>query len=213
MRTCQFCGSPVDGAEPEAAQIEAAQLPIQEPAALPAAVTQAARATQAAPRAPSASVVALKKFLLMYVAPIVGGAVVLLIALGFVSYLSKSKPNGDAGDTAAERESEASATGPVKRSELGVEIYPGAEPLSDGERNSSFGNTVISQSFSTSDKTAAVIDFYRVRMVGHASIYADVGGGVVVTISPKPKDSIRVAISPAPSGGTTRIYISHTLTE
>jgi hypothetical protein len=54
-----------------------------------------------------------------------------------------------------------------------------------------------------------VIDFYKVRMVGYASIYAD-GPGVVVSITRSPTDSIRVAISPAQSGGTTRIFISHT---
>ncbi len=54
----------------------------------------------------------------------------------------------------------------------------------------------------------SVIEFYKTKMVGYASIYAD-GAGVTCSFSPSAKESVRVGISPDPSGGT-KIFISHT---
>jgi len=51
-----------------------------------------------------------------------------------------------------------------------------------------------------------------VEQAGFPAIYAS-GDGVVVSISPRAQESILVTISPAQSGGTTRITISHTTTK
>jgi hypothetical protein len=91
---------------------------------------------------------------------------------------------------------------------LGVDIYPGATPLSSEDHSTLMDRSIVSQTFVSSDTMAPVIDFYKKRMVGKTSIFAS-GESVVVSISPTAQDSILVTISPAQSGGKTRIYISH----
>jgi hypothetical protein len=92
--------------------------------------------------------------------------------------------------------------------ELGVDVYPGARPLSDPDRRDSTDSTVVTQSFVSNEKMDLVINYYKARMVGQTAIYAS-GSAVVVSISPSPQESILVAIAPAPNG-ETRIAITHT---
>jgi hypothetical protein len=114
---------------------------------------------------------------------------------------------------AASRDSSASVfSGSLGTAELGIEIYPGAEVSSPVSRSDSPGSITISATFTTPAEMAKVVDFYRARMVGKTSIYAN-GGGVVVTISRSPQDSIDVVIAPARNGALTRIDIDRTVSK
>lgn len=96
--------------------------------------------------------------------------------------------------------------------DLGIDVYPGARALSDADRTTSSDGVRVSESFVSPATMTEVINFYKARMVGFASIYAS-GDGVVVSIKHDAQDSVLVAISPAQSGGKTKFSISHTTTK
>ena len=217
MRTCQFCGASVDSVEPVAAESLQAESPASESSAdklptdkLGPDANALATPTIPAEQATSVSRPALsglKKIVLYYMLPPIGAILVLIVVLRVVS-MSSFKGSGTSADTSpgassADLSDSATAEG------LGVDVYPGARAAADADRSTSADSTVVSQTFTTSDPIKGVIEYYKTKMVGYASIYAD-GASVVCSFSPSAKESVRVAISPDASGGTTRIYISHT---
>lgn len=140
---------------------------------------------------------------------LIGAIFIVLIALNLRSFLSMFGNNGAPSNAATAQgpDSAASSGSPVVAG-LGVDIYPGATSLSSEEHSTLMDKSIVSQSFESSDTMTQVIDFYKARMVGMTSIFAS-GNGVVVSISPKAQDSVVITISPAQSGGKTRISISH----
>jgi hypothetical protein len=252
MRTCQFCGKPLDFVEHDAEQGAPAELPPPQaapeppasepplttplaPAPEPSLVTPLAPASEpslatpiaassapddAPPLAPEGaraggvSSVAPKK---RAFTPVIA-VLAVLAAMGFLLFIGwrvlEALPGLNPpeppplGGTAPPASSAAPANA-ASAAGLGVDVYPGASPLTDVERSDATDNTVVSQSFISSAKMDLVIDFYKTRMVGQATIYAS-GNGVVITFSPSVQESIQIAIAPGGSVGLTRIAISHT---
>jgi len=232
MRSCQFCGAQVELEEPAPEQSAPAETPFQEaapesliekaapepaaregaPSALPAPLTASPSAqedarTEQRPVKPAPVKPQADKRMLSCVVPAAVGlvAVGLLLFMGYrvLSFVgSGSSPSGSAAHTFGA----GAPAGGTTATDLGVDIYPGARPLSDEERRDSTDGAVVSQSFVTPARMDLVIDFYKARMVGQTSIYAS-GNGVVVSINPSAQESILVAIAPAPSG-ETRIAIT-----
>ena len=223
MRTCQFCGSPVEPVDPTAQEVRqneratgsaieatdqagTSSIAAGQPNAA-AAAEPAEKPTSAKDDATSSTA---KKFLIYYIGPVVGGGLAIFLALRIVGYFAARGEQGlSANPGTAQSQGAAPSPGNASESQLGVDVYPGADVLSGADRSTSGDNVVVSASFSTHDPTAQVIDFYKSRMRGFASIYADTGG-VVVSSQPSPQESIRVAITQVQSDGTTRIYITHT---
>jgi hypothetical protein len=211
MRTCQFCGAPLDSAEPAASVSRQAAPPLVQAApeaprpAVPATITQPPaqiqkRSNRSLPK-PLLYGAAVVIFLIVFV---------FILFFAFRSLNVFSTPNSGTGSTASETQNPRSpSSGPASASELGIDIYPGAREVDDPDRSSSSDGTVVSATFVSADPMSRVIDFYKARMVGSASIYAS-GNGVVVSISHNAQDSVEVGISPATSGGKTRISITHT---
>lgn len=226
MATCQFCGAQVDQLMSASAESQQAGSPGEEPApdeSAPAAplATQAEPAP-ASPSTPTADVKGrskpssipsssdLKKFALFYFAAPVAVLAVILITLRFLSFFQGSNPEGDSpGIGTSQRSDTASSPRAASSGGLGIEVYPGAQKLSGEDQAATSDGSVVSAAYVSSDTMNKVIDFYKARMIGYATIYAD-GAGVVVSIVRSPNDSVRVGISPAPGGGSTRIYITHT---
>jgi hypothetical protein len=156
-----------------------------------------------------------KKPTLLYAGKIVAGPIAVLFIFFVVSRVLFVLPifghNGNSPAAIVPQPDVASSSS-LSTGELGVDIYPGAHALSDGDHFNSSERSVVSQAFVTSDSMNMVINFYKARMTGQTAIYAS-GDGVVVSISPRAQESILVTISPAQSGGTTRITISHTTTK
>jgi hypothetical protein len=230
MRTCQFCGARIEDGEPVAAEHQRSELPAEEPlpeqpeeAPVTAQMQQGEAPDAAAPPNPpgaataaaavkppaqvrAASPGSAKKIkpstIALIAVGLIGIAIVFLIAWRSLSAISGS---GDSG------QSTATSTGPVHASELGIDIYPEARALSDGDRSTSPDGSVVSQDFVSGDPMNKVVDFYRTRMTGYASIFAD-GSAIVVSIT-RAQESIRVIVSPAQSGGKTRISISRTVSK
>jgi hypothetical protein len=256
MRTCQFCGKPLDFVEHDAEQGAPAELPPPQAAPEPPAsepplttpLTPAPEPSLATPLAP-ASEPSLATPIAASSAPDVapddapplapegaqaGGVssvapkqraftpviavLAVLAAMGFLLFIGwrvlEALPGLNPpeppplGGTAPPASSAAPANAATAAG-LGVDVYPGASPLTDVERSDATDNTVVSQSFISSAKMDLVIDFYKTRMVGQATIYAS-GNGVVITFSPSVQESIQIAIAPGGSVGLTRIAISHT---
>lgn len=132
----------------------------------------------------------------------------LLLFFGYRLVSNFSGAGNSPAGTAARLSGSANSSGAAAAADLGVDVYPGARPISGADRRDSTDSTVVSQSFVSNDKMDLVINFYKARMVGQTSIYAS-GNGVVVSIAPSPQDSILVAIAPQPGGGT-RIAITRT---
>jgi hypothetical protein len=226
MATCQFCGAQVDQLMPAAAESQRAGSAVEGPApdrsALAAPLSQPVEPPSASPSTLPADVAGrskpsriassgvLRKLILFYLAAPVGVLAVVFISVRFVSLFQSSKPEGDSSGISTSQQSETGSPPRAANSGgLGIEVYPGAQTVSGEDQAATSDGSVVSATYVSSDTMNKVIDFYKVRMVGYASIYAD-GPGVVVSITRSPTDSIRVAISPAQSGGTTRIFISHT---
>jgi hypothetical protein len=220
MRTCQFCGKPQEFVEDGGEQSAPAELPLPQAAPEPPAseppLTPPSAPSVAPTLAPGDGVsgAAPKK---RAFSPVVA-VLAVLMAMGFLLLvgwrvlltlpgLNQSGPPS-LGDTAPPASS-ATSSNPATAAGLGVDVYPGASPLTDVERSDATDNTVVFQSFVSSAKMDLVIDFYKTRMVGQATIYAS-GNGVEITFSPTTQESIQIAIAPGGSVGQTRIAISHT---
>ena len=231
MRSCQFCGGPVEFTEPVAEESAplappvsnvAAQTPFESAAPEPIA----SASLPAAPSPPASNggdaqpgsvkerkAPASKTRGLSCAVPAAIGlfAVLLLIFMGYRLLSSFTGSGFSPIGNGAHPSSASQSSGSAAAADLGVDLYPGARPLSDPDRRDSSGSTVVSQSFVTDARMDLVIDFYKARMVGQTSIYAS-GNGVVVSISPSPQETVQVAIAPAPSAPGTRIAITHTTT-
>jgi hypothetical protein len=221
LRICQFCGTPVEGTEPSAAEIQPAESPVREPAPEPLETAPSASATSAAAALPLAeasgsSTVSPKKRTLLYASMAASTLIVLVLVVSIArANFDFSFFGGGSHSFSADSPLPANAAPPASASsssDLGIDIYPGARALSDVDRTTFSDSLRVSESFVSQATTTEVINFYKARMAGFASIYAS-GDGVVVSISRSAQDSVLVSISPAQSGGKTRFSISHTTTK
>lgn len=217
MRTCQFCGATVEYVELAAAE-ESQQVepPSEEVASGRGTAVEPAKA--AMPRAQngrSAKTSAKKKRGLLS-APVVAGLVlggfVLLVAVVLLHFSQQGQGNGSITIGTPQESNAAAISGAASAGDLGVDVYPGARALSPEDHSDSSDKSVVSASFVSSAEMDQVINFYKTRMVGYTSIYAS-GDGVVVSTTPSPQETVLIAISPAQSGGKTKISITHTTTK
>jgi len=217
MRTCQFCGAPVEFVEPAAAESEPMESSGDPPAPeqLPSDPKPDAGSSSAQQEAHPQNEP--KRRILTCAAQaalaLIAGVFILFLGYRFLVTLSNMNHAGPPSAAGAPQGANAgSSPDALSASELGVDVYPGARPLSEPDRTGTQDQTIVSQSFVSSDKMDLVINFYKARMTGYTSIYAS-GDGVVVSISPSGQESILVAISPAPAPAKTRISITHTTTK
>lgn len=99
-------------------------------------------------------------------------------------------------------------------SELGTDIYPGAEPKKSGNmRMNIAGSSVVSATFLTSDPKEKVVDFYKDKL-GSGATSMDFGPSALLTLKKSDHDQVTVTISQEAnqSDGKTQIHIQHTTT-
>ena len=96
-------------------------------------------------------------------------------------------------------------------SELGTDIYPGAQGAHGGMKMDLPTGSMVTGIFITSDSKDQVIDFYKSRFGSGASVY-DTATGALLTLNKGNEESVMVTISANSSqdGGKTRISIVHT---
>jgi len=97
-------------------------------------------------------------------------------------------------------------------SELGTEIYPGAEPKKSGSmRMSIAGSSVVSAAFLTSDPVDKVVSFYKDKL-GSDATSMEFGGTSILTSKMNDHEQVSVTIVQHANqqDGRTQIQIQHT---
>jgi hypothetical protein len=99
-------------------------------------------------------------------------------------------------------------------SDLGTDIYPGAQPGKGGMRMNVAGNSVVTAVYVTSDSKQQVLDFYKSKLGSDANVF-DYSAGATVSINKGDKESILITIAPNQSqyDGKTQISIVHSITK
>jgi len=96
--------------------------------------------------------------------------------------------------------------------ELGIDLYPGAEPSKSGNlRMNIAGSSIVSATFLTSDPKDKVVEFYKGKLDSNATSM-DFGGSAMLSEKKSDQDQITVTIAQASnqSDGKTQIHIQHT---
>jgi len=96
-------------------------------------------------------------------------------------------------------------------SELGVDLYPGAESTPGGMRMDLPTGSMVSGAFLTSDSKDAVVSFYKSKLGSDASVF-DAADSAVISLNKGPQNSVVVTVTSKPSenDGKTKIMIVHT---
>ena len=96
-------------------------------------------------------------------------------------------------------------------SDLGTDVYPGANTGKGSMRMSLPTGSMVSAVYFTSDSKDQVLSFYKTRFGSDASVY-DSSDGTVLTVNKGPQESVVVTITRGSSEneGKTEIHIVHT---
>jgi hypothetical protein len=99
----------------------------------------------------------------------------------------------------------------VTGTEVGTDIYPGAEPGPGGVRRVEGGSSITNGIFLTPDPLDKVIEYYSER-VGRGGSTMKTANGAVIVVRREPAESVTVTVSdwPGENSGKTRIAILHT---
>lgn len=95
-------------------------------------------------------------------------------------------------------------------SDMGIDLYPGAEGQHGGSKIETPNGSVMTGVFTTSDSKDQVVSFYKSKMGSGASVY-DSANGALLNISKGNHESIMVTVNADPSRhqGKTQITIVH----
>jgi len=155
------------------------------------------------------------KIVLIIVAVIFGLGILAAGAFGFfvwrVAHSVHVNNNGEFSINTPAGHLSANATENFTASDLGTEIYPGAESVKGGMRMTMPNGTMISAVYVTSDSKDQVLAFYKSKLTGNVSTFDTVNGSVI-TYNKGESESIVVTITSEPSeyDGKTQIHIVHT---
>ena len=97
-------------------------------------------------------------------------------------------------------------------SDLGTDIYPGAEPSKSGNlRMNIAGSSVVTATFLTTDSKEKVVDFYKEKLGSDASTM-DFGANAILSVKKGDHENVQITISQEANqfDGKTQIHISHT---
>ena len=105
----------------------------------------------------------------------------------------------------------ADSTEKFTASDIGTDLYPGAEPTKGGMRMTLPTGSMVSAAYLTSDSRDQVLAFYKSKLPGNASTF-NTDNGAVVTWNKDQNESIVITITSSPSefDGKTQIHIVHT---
>jgi len=100
----------------------------------------------------------------------------------------------------------------ISASDLGVEIYPGAQSTRGSMRMQLPTGSMVTAVFLTSDSKQQVIDFYKSKL-GSAASVMEISDRAMISINRGQQESVVVTITPNSSqdNGKTRITIMHTI--
>jgi hypothetical protein len=96
-------------------------------------------------------------------------------------------------------------------SDLGTDIYPGAQSIHGGMRMELPTGSMVTGVFVTSDSKDQVVAFYKTKFGSGASTF-DTSDGAILTLPKGQQESVMVTITAKPSqnDGKTKVVIVHT---
>ena len=123
--------------------------------------------------------------------------------------------NHSTGEATIETPSGSFTANPTKTftaDELGVAIYPGAQPVKGGMRMTLPTGPIVAANFVTSDSKDQVMDFYKDKLGSQASTM-DTGDGAILSVNKSKQDSVMLTITQKAGehDGKTQIHIVHTV--
>jgi hypothetical protein len=166
--------------------------------------------------APAKSGTSTVKIVLIVVAIIVGLGMIGVGAFGYFVYrvahaIKVSSSGGQITLPTPGGTITANSSENFSASDLGTDIYPGAQPGKGSMRMTLPTGSMISAVYVTSDSKDQVLAFYKSKSGSNASVI-DTSSGAIVTVNKTDQDSVLVTITSSPSeyDGKTQIHIVHT---
>jgi hypothetical protein len=209
VQFCPACGAPAAATPP------AASFPAQQPAPPPFQPVAVPVQPMAPAPARSGGSSALK-IVLIIVAVFVGLGVLGAGAFGFFVWrVAHSFHVSGSGDNATVStpwgQINPDSSESFNSSDLGTDIYPGAQPGKGGMRMSLPSGKMVSAVYLTSDSKDQVLAFYKSKLTGNVSTF-DTANGSVITCNKGQQDSVVVTVTSNSSefDGKTQIHIVHT---
>jgi len=188
---CVACGAPVATGVPAAVPVQPAATPVK----------------------PGSSAV---KVILIIVAVVAGLGILGAGAFGFMVWriahaVHMSGTGGQVTMNTPGGTITTNSTETFSASDLGTDIYPGAQPAKGGMRMNLPSGSMVSAVFVTSDSKDQVVNYYKGKFGSDASVY-DNPNNALVTVNKGKEESVMVTITVSPSqyDGKTQIHIVHT---
>jgi zinc-ribbon domain len=105
----------------------------------------------------------------------------------------------------------ANPTEKFSASDLGTDIYPGAQPGKGGMRMTLPSGSMVTAIFVTPDSKDQVVSFYKGKFGSEASVF-DSAKSAMITVQKGKQESVMVTVTPNASqySGKTQITIMHT---
>ena len=207
-QVCAACGAPTGAWTPVAASAQ----PV-------GALAQPVAAPGQPIAPPAKSGPSALKIVLIIVAIIVGLGILGLGVAGFAIYkVAHSFHVSGTGDNAHVTMNtpggtiSAGASENFSASDLGTDLYPGAEAGKGGARMTLPGGSWVSAVLVTSDSKDQVVSFYKSRLGSQVSVY-DSGDNAVLSAQKSKQESVIVTVTANKSeyNGKTQIAIVHTI--
>jgi hypothetical protein len=140
-----------------------------------------------------------------------------LASVGYVAWRVKKAihleggPNGQVSMNLPGMSYSASTEPSFTASDLGTDIYPGAQSVKGGMRMELPTGSMVTGVFVTSDSKDQVVTYYKAKFGSGASTM-DTEDGAILTLTMGDKESVMVTVTGKPSEneGKTKIVILHT---
>jgi hypothetical protein len=169
--------------------------------------------------APASSGSSAAKIILIIVAVIVGLGILGLVGSIFtirhyVTHNIHTGPGGQVSINTPGGTISANSSQTYTAAELGTDPYPGAQGTDGSVKMSSPSGSTVIGSFLTTDSKQQVLDFYKGKFGGSASVL-DIGNGAMITQAVSKQESVQVTIMVSSAQdkdkGKTRITIMHNI--
>jgi hypothetical protein len=156
------------------------------------------------------------KIILIVVAVFVVLAILAVGAIGFFAWrisraVHVNQTTGETTITTPGGTFSANTTEKFTAADLGIDVYPGAQPAKGGMRMTLPTGPVIAANYLTSDSKDQVVAFYKSKLGGQATSM-EFGSNAIMTLKKSNQEQVTVTIAQQAGqfDGKTQIHIMHT---
>jgi hypothetical protein len=210
---CASCGAPVAAGFAPVAPVASSYQPV--PPAPPPTAPYNPGAVAPPAVQPAASGGSTLKIVLIVIGVIVLLGILAVAAVGFfawrVSRAFHVSGSGDHASVSIPGVMTANTTEKFSASDLGTDIYPGAQSDKGGMRMTLPTGSMITAIYTTSDSKDQVVNYYKSKFGSEAAVF-DTSDGAMLTLNKSKQESVMVTVTSKPNenNGKTRIAIVHT---